>query len=72
VGLPQTAIPLALIFFNVGVEIGQLLFVATVLVLGYLLHKLKYQKLLNWSENVAIYTIGGFSSFWLFERMSAF
>lgn len=72
VGLPQTAIPLALIFFNVGVEIGQLLFVAAVLVLGYLLHKLKQQKLLDWSETVAIYSIGGLSSFWLFERISAF
>ena len=28
VGLPQMAIPVALLFFNVGVEIGQLLFVA--------------------------------------------
>ena len=34
VGLPQTAIPVALLFFNVGVEIGQLLFIATVLAGG--------------------------------------
>ncbi len=72
VGLPEQAIPLALIFFNVGVELGQLLFVATVLVLGYLLHKLKLPKLLDWSETAAIYVIGGLSSFWLFERISAF
>src|SRR6476620_1255788 len=31
VGLPQTAIPVALLFFNIGVELGQLLFVASVL-----------------------------------------
>ena len=31
VGLPQNAIPLALLFFNVGVEIGQLMFIAAVL-----------------------------------------
>jgi hydrogenase/urease accessory protein HupE len=31
VGLPQSAIPTALLFFNVGVEIGQLLFIASVL-----------------------------------------
>ena len=31
VGLPQNAIPLALLFFNVGVEIGQLLFITAVL-----------------------------------------
>ena len=31
VGLPQSSIPIALLFFNVGVEIGQLLFVGAVL-----------------------------------------
>ncbi len=72
VGLPEQAIPLALVFFNVGVELGQILFVVTVLSLGYLLHKLKQRKLLDWSETVALYTIGGLSSFWLFERISAF
>ena len=37
VGLPQHAIPVALLFFNVGVEIGQLVFVAAVLSLIWLL-----------------------------------
>jgi HupE / UreJ protein len=37
VGLPQHAIPVALLFFNVGVEIGQLIFVAGVLSLIWLL-----------------------------------
>ena len=72
VGLPEQAIPLALVFFNIGVELGQLLFVATVLSLGYLLHKLKLPKLLDWSETIAIYSIGGLSSFWLFDRVSVF
>ena len=31
IGLPQKAIPIALLFFNVGVEVGQLLFIAAVL-----------------------------------------
>ena len=31
VGLPQSSIPIALLFFNVGVEIGQLMFVGAVL-----------------------------------------
>lgn len=30
VGLPQASIPTALLFFNVGVEIGQLLFISMV------------------------------------------
>ncbi len=72
VGLPQQAIPLALVFFNVGVELGQLLFVATVLLLTWILHRLKQPKLLDWAETATIYSIGGLSSFWLFERISAF
>lgn len=72
VGLPQQAIPLALVFFNVGVELGQLLFVAIVVLLGWLLQKLKQPKILDWGETVAVYSIGSFSSFWLFERISVF
>ena len=72
VGLPQQAIPLALIFFNVGVEIGQLMFVSVVLLAGWALHYLKYPVLLEKAETVAIYIIGGLSSFWLFERISLF
>jgi len=72
VGLPQQAIPLALVFFNIGVELGQLLFVAVVITLGWLLHKFKQPKLLNWSETVAIYSIGSLSSFWVLERISTF
>jgi len=72
VGLPQHAIPLALIFFNLGVELGQLVFVAIVLFLSFLLHALKQQKLMGWAKTAAVYSIGGLSSFWLFERIYAF
>jgi len=34
VGLPHHAIPIALLFFNLGVEIGQLVFVAAVVAAG--------------------------------------
>lgn len=72
VGLPQQAIPLALVFFNVGVELGQLLFVACVLMFGWVLHRLKQPELLRWAETVTIYSIGSLATFWLFERISAF
>jgi len=72
IGLPQQAIPLALIFFNIGVEFGQLVFVAAVLLLGWALHQLKQTTLLDKAEAAAIYSIGGISSFWLFERVSTF
>ncbi len=72
VGLPQHAIPLALVFFNVGVETGQLLFIAAVLSAGWLLHRLNRPKLVAYAEMAAIYVIGGLSSFWLIERVSAY
>jgi hydrogenase/urease accessory protein HupE len=72
IGLPEQSIPLTLIFFNIGVELGQLLFVAAVLALGWTLRQLKQPRLLEKAETVAVYSIGGLSSFWLFERISAF
>lgn len=72
IGLPQQAIPLALVFFNVGVELGQLLFISVVLSCGWILHQLKQPKLVSQAETVALYVIGGLSSFWLIERISAF
>ena len=72
VGLPQQSIPLALVFFNVGVELGQLLFIVAVMSVGWLLHRLKLPKLVAAGETAAIYAIGGLSSFWLFERVSSF
>jgi len=72
IGLPQQAIPIALIFFNVGVELGQLLFVLVVVFLSWLLHQLNQQKLLARAETVVVYSIGGISSFWLIDRVSLF
>ncbi len=72
VGLPQQAIPLALVFFNLGVELGQLFFVVTVVLLGWVLHQLQQPKLMDRAETVAIYSIGSLATFWLFERISMF
>lgn len=38
VGLPEHAIPFALVFFNIGVELGQLAFVGMVLLSAWLIH----------------------------------
>ncbi len=78
VGLPENAIPLALLFFNVGVEIGQLLFIAAVLTTIAIarrgLAKLRpFGKVPpGWSGAVAPYAIGIMASFWLFERIAKF
>jgi hydrogenase/urease accessory protein HupE len=71
VGLPQTAIPVALLMFNVGVEIGQLLFVACILGLGALLLRLPV-KPPEWSRAGAAYAIGTVAMFWVVERIGAF
>jgi len=71
VGLPQRAIPVALLFFNVGVEIGQLVFVAAVLGLFFLLTKIP-KAWPRWAEAVPAYSIGAVAMFWVIERIAAF
>lgn len=75
VGLPQSSIPMALLFFNVGVEIGQLLFVGVVLaVIAAAWHAGQRLRLPQprWLWRLASYGIGGLASFWLIERVAAF
>jgi len=72
IGLPQESISLALLFFNVGVEIGQLIFVSSVLVIAFILKQLKLTFLLEKGQIIAVYLIGSLSSFWLIERISGF
>lgn len=73
VGLPEGAIPLALLFFNIGVEIGQVLFIATVLAAYYLLKGLLGHRFVpeRWVA-VPVYLIGGIASYWVIERISGF
>ena len=71
VGLPQQAIPLALLFFNVGVELGQLVFVAAVLVLGQLLQSIGSMPIRQ-GQLAASYVIGGLAAMWTIERVAGF
>lgn len=66
VGLPEQAIPIALLFFNIGVELGQLAFVAVVLATGSVLSRT--WPLPGWSPRLAAYVIGSVAAFWVFER----
>jgi hydrogenase/urease accessory protein HupE len=75
VGLPVGAIPSALLFFNVGVELGQLVFVASVLALiaaGRSLAQGFQFRQPYWLWRVGPYAIGGLASFWLVERVTGF
>jgi hydrogenase/urease accessory protein HupE len=71
VGLPQQAIPLALLFFNLGVEVGQLVFVAVVLALGRLLRSLGSIPIRQ-GQFAASYAIGGLAAMWTIERVAVF
>jgi hydrogenase/urease accessory protein HupE len=71
VGLPQKAIPIALLTFNVGVEVGQLVFVAGVMVMRRLLARAPAARH-AWMPWVVPYAIGALAMFWVIERIEAF
>jgi hydrogenase/urease accessory protein HupE len=71
VGLPQKAIPVALLMFNVGVEIGQLIFVAAALAAGAMIARLPVARP-AWTNYALPYVIGTVAMFWVIERVAAF
>jgi hydrogenase/urease accessory protein HupE len=75
VGLPQTAIPVALLFFNVGVEIGQLLFIASVVFLIAAGREVTVRSGMSrpaWAWRIPPYAIGSVAMFWVIQRIGAF
>jgi hydrogenase/urease accessory protein HupE len=75
VGLPPLSIPMALLFFNVGVEIGQLIFIAAALALTIAGRRIALCLKLappSWLWRVPPYVIGGLASFWVVQRVAAF
>lgn len=71
VGLPHNSIPAALLMFNVGVEIGQLLFVAAAIALIAALNRVRVSWP-KWAEFIPPYTIGGCAAFWVIQRIASF
>ena len=70
IGLPQQDIPLTLAFFNVGVELGQIMFVVVVLLFLRIVN-LKS----NWPaymKKIPAYAIGSIAAFWMIQRVVAF
>jgi len=72
IGVPQQAVTLALIFFNVGVELGQLMFVLIIVLVAFVLRYVVSVSLMEKLEMFVLYAIGGLASFWMFERVLAF
>jgi hydrogenase/urease accessory protein HupE len=73
IGLPQGDVPLALLSFNVGVELGQLSFVAAVLAAYFVMMRLRLPKrVIQYARPAAYYAIGTLSAFWFFDRLLGF
>ena len=73
IGLPANSIPLALLFFNIGVELGQLLFIAAVLAGMTLVSRLAQDRFARPRAAIACaYLIGGVASYWTIERIVSF
>jgi hydrogenase/urease accessory protein HupE len=73
IGLPQGDIPLALLSFNVGVEIGQLIFIGCVLCVLALARRIKLPSVIESHALTAVtFAIGSVAAFWLIERLEQF
>ena len=66
-GLPQSNVPLALLFFNVGIELGQLAFIAVLVLAASLLNRV-VGSLVGRLRPVPVYALGGLSAMWCIER----
>ena len=69
IGLPRGEVPMALLTFNLGVEVGQLAIVATALVVLAAIRKIN-KATLRPAQTIAAYGIGSIAAMWLIERVS--
>ena len=66
-GLPQDNVPLALLFFNIGIEVGQLAFILVVWTVWFVIRK----PLAPWQDKlfpIPVYILGSLSAMWCIER----
>jgi len=70
IGLPQGDIPPALLTFNIGVEIGQLMFIGCVLGILASAKRINLPSVIERHALAAVtYGIGSVAAFWLIERL---
>jgi hydrogenase/urease accessory protein HupE len=68
-GLPRSDLPLALVSFNVGVEAGQLGFIALFLALERSFRVLEV-RWPRWAQALPAYTVGSLGAFWTVQRLA--
>jgi hypothetical protein len=72
-GLPEDDILLALLSFNLGIEVGQVMFVAIVLTAAWLYAASRVApRLPNWVRHVPVYAMGSLAAMWCYERLLVF
>lgn len=69
IGLPPGDIPLALVAFNLGVEAGQLAFVAVILGVIWLARRIILAAPPRWIGHLPAYAIGTIAALWTIERI---
>jgi HupE/UreJ protein len=69
-GLPAGEIPLALLSFNIGIELGQVAFVLAVLALGRAAAR-PVERIPAWLRRVPVYGMGSLAGYWWLERALA-
>ena len=67
-GVPERHLPAALFSFNVGVELGQLAIVATVVGVRALAIRLRADK--DWARRGLVYAMGSTAAFWSLDRIA--
>jgi hypothetical protein len=69
IGLSKVEIPMALLLFNVGVEIGQLFFVLIIVLLerSFRILEIRWPR---WAEALPAYTVGSLGAFWTIQRVA--
>ncbi len=81
IGLPVNEVAVSLLFFNVGVEIGQVLFIVgviAVLLVGRMIVRWSLIResirvdLLSRAKTPLAYVIGSIATFWMIDRISGF
>ncbi|MCA1244064.1 HupE/UreJ family protein [Stappia stellulata] len=70
IGIPENAVPSALLFFNIGVELGQLLFIGFIIIAINAISRI-YRPQTSHARFVTAWSIGIVAAFWALERMVA-
>lgn len=68
IGLSETATAAALLFFNLGVEVGQIILISVILI-GISMISRWQRDMPDWILKAPIYVVGSVTSFWLLQRL---